>query len=174
MGFSVDNPAVLAIANVISATTNIPADRVVMKLLNVKDASNSDFETWQRIAMFMGVNKWSMGVEDEKFEAEKSVLKKRVKKENKKEDNAPQINANKKKQVQEKKEGKKDIKCAAVSKSGDRCKTTIEPGGSFCTVHAEVKQREDGKKVQCKGRRTNKKRCGMQTSNKSGYCYYHD
>ena len=75
---------------------------------------------------------------------------------------------------QQKKEGKKNIKCAAVSKSGNRCKTIIEPGSSYCTVHAKVKQRKDGKKVQCKGRRTNKTRCGMMTSNASGYCYYHD
>ena len=178
MGFRIDNPAVMSIANVISATTNLPTDRVVMKLLNLKDASNGDFETWQRIAMFLGVNKWVLGVEDEELEAEMKSIEKRVDKEKKKEketkEDASKIDANKKKQIQEKKQGKKNIKCAAVNKSGNRCKTTIESGSSFCTIHAKVKQRSDGKKVQCKGRRTNKKRCGMMTSNKSGYCYYHD
>jgi len=83
MGFRLDNPAILSVANVISATTNIPTDRVVMKLQNIKDASNSDFETWQRIAMFMGLNKWALGVTDEELEAEIKAIEKRVKKERK-------------------------------------------------------------------------------------------
>ena len=35
MGLDFDNPAVMAVANVISAATNIPTDRVVMKLQNI-------------------------------------------------------------------------------------------------------------------------------------------
>jgi len=177
MGLRIDNPAVLAIANVISATTNIPTDRVVMKILNIKDASNSDFEAWQRVAMFMGFNKWALGVEDEALEAEMDAIEKRVKKQKKggkKKEDVNQVNINKQKQNQEKKDGKKNIKCAAVNKSGNRCKTTIEPGSSYCTIHAKVKVRKDGKKVQCKKIKSNKKRCKMQTSSASGYCYYHD
>ena len=83
MGFRLDNPATLAIANVISATTNMPTDRVVMKLKNIKDASNSDFETWQRISMLMGVGKWALGVEDEELEAEMDAIEERVKQEKK-------------------------------------------------------------------------------------------
>lgn len=41
----------------------MPVDRVVKKTNNVRDASMGDFETWQRIAMFMGVNKYSLGLE---------------------------------------------------------------------------------------------------------------
>ena len=63
MGLDIDNPANLAIANVISAVTNIPTDRVVMKVNNIRDASMGDFETWQRVAMFMGWNKWNIGAE---------------------------------------------------------------------------------------------------------------
>jgi len=171
MGLSLDNPATLAVANVISATTNIPVDRVVMKAQNLKDASNNDFETWQRIAMFMGLNKWALGVEDEELEAEMKAIEKRVKKTRKTE----KVRGNYlNQQKQERKEGKKNIKCADVSKSGKRCNLPVEGGGSYCTIHARVKQRADGKKVQCKGRRTNGKRCGMTTSNKSGLCYYHD
>jgi hypothetical protein len=175
MGFSIDNPATLAIANVISATTNLPTDRVVMKLTNLKDASNSDFEVWQRIAMSMGVSKWSMGLRDEKLESEKDaiedVVNKKKKKEKKiqkkketKENNKSRIEANKK---------KKDGKCAAISRSGNRCRNKAE-AGSFCTIHAKVKQNKSGKKTQCKRIKSNKKRCKMQTSASSGYCYYHD
>ena len=44
----------------------------------------------------------------------------------------------------------------------------------FCTVHEKTKQRKDGKLIQCKKIKSDGKRCGMQTSNQSGYCYYHD
>ena len=64
--------------------------------------------------------------------------------------------------------------CAAVSKSGNRCKTKIEPGSSYCTIHAKVKQSKSGEKIQCKKTKSNGKRCGMKTSSASGYCYYHD
>ena len=40
--------------------------------------------------------------------------------------------------------------------------------------NAIVVQSVSGKKVQCNGKRTNGERCGMMTSSKSGYCYYHD
>ena len=177
MGFSIDNPATLAIANVISATTNFPTDRIVMKLKNIKDASNSDFENWQRIAMSMGISKWSMGVVDEKLEAKKESLEKMVRGKKKKDKKISQdvlkIKANKRKQEQEKKEGK-TVMCAAVSKSGNRCKTKVEPGSSYCTIHAKVKQNKTGKKTQCKKVKKGGKRCKMQTSSASGYCYYHD
>lgn len=173
MGFRIDNPAVLGVAKVISAATNLPADRVVQKLLNLKNAANSDFENWQRISMFMGLSKYAIGAKDEAFEAEVDAIEKRAKKQKKKNKNIPQVEANKQKQKQEKKDGKK-VTCAAISKSGNRCKTKIEPGSSFCTVHISVKQNKGGKKVQCKKVKSNKKRCKMQTSASSGYCYYHD
>lgn len=75
MGLSLDNPATLATANVISAFTNIPADRVVMKLTNIKDATTGDFENWQRIAMLMGINKWSLGEYEDASDAVKSDVK---------------------------------------------------------------------------------------------------
>jgi len=177
MGLSIDNPAVLAVANVISATTNLPTDRVVMKIQNLKDASNSEFENWQRIAMFLGVNKWTLGVRDEELEARKDELEKKVKSEKRKEkrssENKSKIEQNKKKQEQERKEGK-TVKCAAVSRSGNRCKNKVLPGSSYCTIHAEVKQNKTGKKTQCKKIKSNGKRCKMQTSAASGLCYYHD
>ena len=36
------------------------------------------------------------------------------------------------------------------------------------------KERKDGKKTQCRKRKSDGKRCRMQTASKSGYCYYHD
>jgi vacuolar-type H+-ATPase subunit I/STV1 len=75
MGLSLDNPAVLATANVISALTNIPTDRVVMKLTNIKDATMGDFENWQRISMLMGINKWSLGEYEDSSDDVKEKIK---------------------------------------------------------------------------------------------------
>ena len=70
------------------------------------------------------------------------------------------------------KKRKKLKRSAAISKSGKRCKTTIESGSSYCTIHIKVEQ--GTKEVQCKKVKSNKKRCKMKTNAKSGYCYYHD
>ena len=77
-----------------------------------------------------------------------------------------------KKQKQEKKEGKKVI-CSYNTDKG-RCGMEAVKGGTRCTVHQVVKQREDGKQTQCKKIKKNQQRCGVMTANKSGLCYYHD
>jgi len=80
MGLSLDNPGLLAGANVVSALTNVPVDRAVMKSINIKDASNSDFETWQRIAMLWGLNKWTLGLRDGKVQKLKKKKKSKFRK----------------------------------------------------------------------------------------------
>ena len=67
--YDVDNPAMLAAANVISAGTNIPLDRLIKKTQNVKGALDSELKTWQRIALIAGWQKWQLGIEDEKPES---------------------------------------------------------------------------------------------------------
>ena len=75
---------------------------------------------------------------------------------------------------EEKLKAEENVTCAAVSRSGNRCKNKPVGGGTYCTVHQEVEQRDDGKKVQCSHVKTNGDRCKMKTTNKSGKCYYHD
>jgi hypothetical protein len=65
-GFSLDNPAWLAAGNVISATTNIPLDRVIKKVKNVNDALSQDLEMQERIALLAGWQSWELGLEDDK------------------------------------------------------------------------------------------------------------
>ena len=65
-GFSLDNPAWLASGNVISATTNIPLDRVIKKVNNVNDALSQDLEMQERIALLAGWQSWELGLEDDK------------------------------------------------------------------------------------------------------------
>ena len=65
-GFSIDNPAYLASANVISAVTNIPLDRAVKKVTNVVDAGDGEVEFYKRIALVLGWSAWELGIEKEK------------------------------------------------------------------------------------------------------------
>jgi vacuolar-type H+-ATPase subunit I/STV1 len=143
--------------------------------------------------MFGGFNRWSLGMDKpeavekvkEEIKEEKKVItkeKQKVKKEEKKiekeKENLVKEEENKKLQEKEKATGLMEIKCAAISKGGDRCRKKIVPGKSYCTVHEKVKQNITGKKSRCKKMKqvtkSRTERCGMMTSNKSGYCYYHD
>ena len=71
-GWSLDNPAYLAAGQVIAATTNIPLDRAFKKIDNIRNASNSDLEAWQRIASIAGWSAWELGINDK---SSKSVSK---------------------------------------------------------------------------------------------------
>ena len=59
-GFSIDNPAYEAGAKVISATTNLPLDRVLNKINNIETALGEDPEVWQRVAMLAGWPEWQI------------------------------------------------------------------------------------------------------------------
>ena len=64
-GWSLENPAFLAAANVISALTNIPIDRLVKKVNNVTDATGQDLELWERLALLGGWQDWEIGLNKE-------------------------------------------------------------------------------------------------------------
>ena len=59
-GWSLDNPAYLAAGQVISAATNVPLDRGIRKLQNLKDASDAENEEWMRVANALGWAKWEL------------------------------------------------------------------------------------------------------------------
>ena len=62
-GWSIDNPAYLASANVISAATNVPLDRAVKKITNIVDAGNEDIEYYKRVALALGWSAWELGID---------------------------------------------------------------------------------------------------------------
>ncbi len=78
-GWSLDNPAWLAIGQVVSASTNLPLDRGIRKLTNLKDASDAENEEWMRIANALGWQKWELD-----WQKDKSKKKKKTKTSNKK------------------------------------------------------------------------------------------
>jgi len=59
-GWSLDNPAWLAIGQVVSASTNLPLDRGIRKITNLKDAADGENEEWQRIANVLGWQTWEL------------------------------------------------------------------------------------------------------------------
>ena len=61
-GFSMDNPAYLAGAQVISAAFNIPLDRAVMKMNNMRNILNPATEAWQKVALALGWSGWDVGL----------------------------------------------------------------------------------------------------------------
>ena len=64
-GWGLDNPAYLAVGNVVSATTNVPMDRGVKKINNLMKASDSELETWERLALLGGWQDWEIGLSEE-------------------------------------------------------------------------------------------------------------
>nr|QPI16292.1 MAG: hypothetical protein NIOZUU157_00178 [Virus NIOZ-UU157] len=180
-GFTLDNPIWSGVGNVVEGLTNIPLGRMSNLMLQLDNAMDPAHKWWQRVALILGQNTWDLGIKDPDIEAVKdelaeekrveSKIKVKVKKEEKKkekeEENKVVIEENKKK-------SKKDGICSAVSKGGGRCKTKVVEGKLFCTVHESTTKRPDGKETQCRKRKSDGKRCGMKTTNKSGYCYYHD
>ena len=80
-GFSLDNPAYLAGANVISATTNVPLDRVVKKINNVTASTQENISVAQRIALLAGWSEWQLGIKkSKKSKSRKNVRGKNSKK----------------------------------------------------------------------------------------------
>ena len=176
--FDIDNPMWSAYTSYTEAITNIPLNRLYNKTLNVRQSLNNQHAATQRALMFSGWSQWNLGIGDsekiievKETIKEKKVIESKIKSDKKKEeDRLKKEQEGIKKQEQQKKEGKK-VTCLV-------CKLPIVAGKKYCTVHEKVKQRKDGAKVQCKKMKqiTKKKtkRCGVMTSNKSGYCYYHD
>ena len=61
-GFSLDNPAYLAGAQIVTAFTNIPLDRVVKKINNIRGIMNEQSQMWQKVAMALGYSSYDVGL----------------------------------------------------------------------------------------------------------------
>ena len=78
-GWSIDNPAYLAAGQVIAATTNIPLDRALKKIDNIRNASNSDLEAWQRIASAAGWSAWELDIKKPSTSSSRKLKRKNFK-----------------------------------------------------------------------------------------------
>ena len=82
-GFSLENPAFLAGGKILSAATNLPADRVVQKAEHLYTAMQPETELWQAIALSLGWSEWDLNMIEKQNKKSKNPLKelKRIKKE---------------------------------------------------------------------------------------------
>ena len=171
------NPAWSAVANLISAFTNIPADRMVGKINNLIEASSSENEFWQRLSMLLGWNTWDVDVSTKSDEIQKALKdeKKDVKKVTVKEEAVIEIQdeveeeIEKQKEQEDKGEDVEAVTCAYVNSKNQRCKVSVDKAGNKCQYHAD--NPEDIK--QCSAIKKDKSRCKENTTNKSGRCHYH-
>ena len=75
MGLSLDNPSILAYANVIEAGTNLPTARIMKKIANLRIASDMNNQWWQNAAAFGGWSGYDLGVENTVLEDIKNQIK---------------------------------------------------------------------------------------------------
>ena len=61
-GFNLNNPAYLANAQIISATTNIPVDRAVSDVNALRQIFSGETENWQKVALALGWSTWDVGL----------------------------------------------------------------------------------------------------------------
>jgi hypothetical protein len=65
-GLAIGSPGLEAIASGISFASNVPVDRALRKIENIKGALDDRTDTWARIALLLGWGEWSLGLtEDE-------------------------------------------------------------------------------------------------------------
>ena len=70
-GFSLDNPAYMASANVISAATNVPLDRAVKKVNNITAATRADITQLERMMLIGGWSDWELNIQKPKAKKKK-------------------------------------------------------------------------------------------------------
>jgi hypothetical protein len=63
-GLTLDNPAIEITGKTVEALTNLPLDRAIKKITNLKDATDSELEFYQRLALIGGWNKWDLGIQE--------------------------------------------------------------------------------------------------------------
>ena len=119
----INNPMWYSIGNTVSALTNVPLDRAVNKVNNIKEALDSRNDGWQRIALIAGWNSWDLGVEKEEVDAAKKAIRERKKAEKEAKKKAKQKDKPKSKQ------------CAAMTSDDKRCKIKTTNASGKCYYH---------------------------------------
>jgi hypothetical protein len=58
----IDNPALYAFGQTVSAIFNVPLDRAIRKASNVNAALDNDTKYWQKVALLLGWSQWDLGL----------------------------------------------------------------------------------------------------------------
>ena len=108
--FNTKNPLWLATAPVVEGLTNVPLNRLITKVNNLREAANSENAPWQRAGVALGWSAWDLGV-DTGAEVDELI-----------------------KEDKKKKQAKKK-RCKRITSKGTRCKNTFTGPGKFCYAH---------------------------------------
>ena len=108
------NPLWLSTAPVLEGLTNIPLNRILTKINNLKEASNDQNEAWQRVGVALGWSSWDLDVDPTK--EVKEVIK----------------DAKRKGLIESKSLGKS---CLATKSNGTSCKNTTTNPSRLCYLH---------------------------------------
>jgi len=195
MGFVPGNPAVGAIADLISAFTNIPTDRAVRKVNNIIAASSDEYEAHERIALLLGWNPWDLGLK-----TEKDYVRERLKKEKEEKKNLdktkdaidaikPTVDNEIEQYNKDKKDGiikfdddgyptNRDYYCSGVNSKNIRCGSTVKKPGDRCEWHEDkdkdgipdYKQEDSKFKQQCDFIKKDNTRCKNTATGDNGRC----
>jgi len=74
LGLDIDNPAILATAQVSSALLNLPLDRLVKKVDNIRTSMEESTKTWQQISLLAGWDQYSLGINPYILPEEKKAI----------------------------------------------------------------------------------------------------
>lgn len=77
-GFSIDQPAYMSVAQVLSAAFNLPLDRLLRKAENIEAAINEDYEVWQKTALWLGYSEWQIQTQEQKAKEKKEKEEKKA------------------------------------------------------------------------------------------------
>ena len=77
--YDINNPIWDISAKYIQVATNAPTDRILNKTKNMQEAMNEANSAWQRFFLFMGWDRWGLGVEDRMREFESKKKRRKVK-----------------------------------------------------------------------------------------------
>jgi len=64
---SLDNPSFKVSANLLSAATNLPADRVLRKMTNLMHMTANDLSSTERMMLVLGWQAWELGLDPDDF-----------------------------------------------------------------------------------------------------------
>jgi hypothetical protein len=177
IGVRIENPKLYFIASLIEATLNIPAQRLVRKANNIEEALTSQHALWQRVALALGWDMWSLGIKDEELEQAKQDAKNRIN-QRKREERA-QDKKDKEQEMIDK--GFRKIRCSGINSKGKRCSIMSDYTKDkkfLCVHHAPFKDGMDRdgdgiKEYRCTSIKSDGKRCKNKTENKNKRCYAH-
>jgi len=152
------NPAWMAVANIIEAFTNIPSNRIVNKMNNLLSISANENEWWQNLSLLLGWNTWDVDVETKSKKLKKVIKEEKIieKKKEKIEEAQEVVDI----AVEEEKKENKDVnQCGAPKSDGSRCSKPVDKPGQKCDSHASKEELKGRPK--CEFIKPNKMQCKL-------------